>query len=94
MASQTLENIKAVDDCISTSLFQPLISYDKQEIVNLAKQIHTYEHSIQNYKDCCSLISRKPRTKADIKKIRKMEEIIDIEDIVERTLRDMDVVDL
>jgi len=94
VASQTLENIKAVDDCISTSLFQPLISYDKQEIVNLAKQIHTYEHSIQNYKDCCSLISRNPRTRADIKKIREMEEIIDIEGIVDRTLRDMYVVNL
>jgi len=94
VASQTLENIKAVDDCISISLFQPLISYDKQEIIDLSKKIGTYESSIQKYKDCCSLLTKNPRTKANIKQVRKIEELINIEDTVDKTIRDMDVVNL
>jgi len=94
VASQTLDNLKAVRNVVALPIFQPLISYDKQEIIDLSKKIGTYETSIQKYKDCCSLISRNPRTRANIKQVRKIEEIINIEDAIDKTLRNMDVVNL
>jgi tRNA uracil 4-sulfurtransferase len=63
-ASQTLWNLRALDSGSSLPILRPLLSYDKQEIVDLAKRIGTYELSIQEYRDCCSVITRHPKTRA------------------------------
>jgi thiamine biosynthesis protein ThiI len=62
VASQTLQNITATDSGIEIPILRPLVGLDKQEIVDLATAIGTYEESIGKYKDCCSIISRKPST--------------------------------
>ena len=51
VASQTLENMYAISRFVETPVYRPLISYDKEESVNLAKKIGTYELSIQEYSD-------------------------------------------
>ena len=63
-ASQTLWNIGTFDEGSSLPVLRPLLTYDKEEIVSLAREIGTYELSLEEYKDCCSIISRHPRTKA------------------------------
>jgi tRNA uracil 4-sulfurtransferase len=63
VASQTLQNMACIDGGSSMTTLRPLLGYDKDEIVQLARQIGTYETSIQEYKDCCSIISRHPRTR-------------------------------
>lgn len=65
VASQTLTNIASTIRAIDIPLLQPLITYEKEDIVNLAIQIGTYETSIKVYKDCCSLFQRNPRTVSD-----------------------------
>ncbi len=63
-ASQTIWNLGVFDQGCSLPVFRPLLSYDKEEIVTLAKRIGTYEASLEAYKDCCAIISRHPRTRA------------------------------
>lgn len=86
VASQTIDNISLVSSSVSVHLFQPLISYDKQEIVDLSKQIGTYKESIESYKDCCSIVSANPRTRANPSRLLELETRFDIETLVEQTL--------
>ncbi len=86
VASQTMENIAQITNTVSIPIFQPLIAYDKQEIVDLAKEIETYELSIENYKDCCSIVSSNPRTKANSRQILALEERMNMEEVIEKTL--------
>ena len=86
VASQTLENICILDRNISMPIFRPLIGYDKQEIINKAKEIGTYEISLEKYKDCCAIVSRKPKTKPKLKKVMQYLEAIELEKIVKEDI--------
>ena len=66
VASQTLQNIACIDAGSSLPTLRPLLAYDKDEIIQLARQIGTYATSILEYKDCCSIVSRHPRTRMKI----------------------------
>lgn len=87
VASQTLENMVAISSGLSTPVFRPLIAYDKEEIIALAKKIGTYELSIKPYKDCCSIIARHPETRARVEKVEELEEKIDISTVISRSLK-------
>lgn len=86
VASQTIENMALVKEAVSLPVFQPLITYDKQEIVDTARKIGTYEMSIEGYKDCCSIVSSNPRTRARREPILEMEKKMNMEDVIEKTL--------
>lgn len=86
VASQTLDNIIATEEVTQLPVIQPLITFDKEEIIKLAKQIGTYELSIQDYKDCCSIISRHPKTKPKLDKIKQLESSISMEKTLHDTL--------
>lgn len=62
-ASQTLWNMAAHDEGSSVPIMRPLLTYDKEEIVALARKIGTYDLSLQEYKDCCAIVTRHPRTR-------------------------------
>ena len=94
VASQTIENIAQLTKTVSMPIFQPLIAYDKQEIVDLAKEIDTYEVSIENYKDCCSIVSTNPRTKANNRQVQILEESMDIDNLIEQTLKLVSVIEV
>lgn len=67
VASQTLESMQAIQEVSSLPMLRPLLCFDKQEIVNLAKQINTYETSILPFEDCCTLFAvTNPKTKPRI----------------------------
>jgi thiamine biosynthesis protein ThiI len=64
VASQTLDNIHAIYDASNLPLLSPLLGYDKEEIITVARKIGTYEISIEEYCDICSyLIAKHPETK-------------------------------
>ncbi len=77
VASQTLENLKCIWDAAKENVYAPLIGFDKEEIIHVAKKIGTYEISIQPYADCCSfLVAKHPETKANLDEIKKIEKNI------------------
>jgi thiamine biosynthesis protein ThiI len=67
VASQTLENVAAVDEAATLPVLRPLIGSDKLEIMEEARRIGTYELSIQDAEDCCTLfMPRNPETHAKL----------------------------
>ena len=86
VASQTMENIVLFREAASLPVFQPLIAFDKQEIVDYARKIGTYEVSIADYKDCCSIVSSGPRTRANRRRVEEFERVMDIETVLGRTM--------
>lgn len=81
VASQTLQNIKTIDQAVKTPILRPLIGYDKEDIIKIAKEIGTYQLSILPSK-ACNAVPVKPSTRARIDRILENEEIIDIDSIV------------
>ena len=92
VASQTMENIVAVDGAVDIPILRPLIGADKVEIVNLVAAIGLEETAAAAYKDCCSIIARHPATRANLAKLHAIEERIDVERVVEEIVESIEVV--
>ncbi|MGI8782231.1 MAG: tRNA uracil 4-sulfurtransferase ThiI [Acidobacteriota bacterium] len=87
VASQTVENLDAVSRAISMPVFRPLIGDDKDTIVQIARQIGTYEISILPDADCCSLfVPEHPETRAALSAIGTIESHLEIPRLIETTL--------
>ena len=87
VASQTLENIRAIEDTAELPVLQPLIGMSKQEIIAVARRIGTYEISIQPFPDCCTLFQpRNPETRAKIERLARAESALPIEELVAECL--------
>lgn len=75
VASQTVQSLAATNQVCDMPVFRPVIGFDKQEIVDIAEKINTYETSIQPYEDCCTIfVAKHPVTKPNVKVIRHSEE--------------------
>ncbi len=74
VASQTMSSLIATNEVCELPVYRPLIGFDKEEIVEVAKKIDTYETSIQPFEDCCTIfVAKHPVTKPNVKIIRKHE---------------------
>lgn len=84
VASQTAEALVVTDQSVSMPVMRPLIGMDKVDIMDLAKEIGTYEKSIEPYEDCCTVfLPKHPVTKPRLEKILKSEEKLDVESLVD-----------
>ncbi|MGC8934593.1 MAG: tRNA uracil 4-sulfurtransferase ThiI [Thermoproteota archaeon] len=92
-ASQTLEAMRVTDTGIGLPIIRPLLGYDKDETVSLAQKIGTYELSIKEYKDCCSIMAKHPITKPNFNTFEKLEKEINLEEIVQETLKNIEVIE-
>jgi len=90
VASQTIENIRASSLGLNSVIFRPLLTYDKQEIVDLSKKIGTYELSIEKYKDCCSILSKSPATKTKLKVFENVLNNVDINLIISKSMKELE----
>jgi thiamine biosynthesis protein ThiI len=89
VASQTIENLRTVDDAIDDSIevLRPLIGMDKQEIVDQASAIGTYEISARSHQDCCVLFEpRAPATRTLPEEAARAEQDLDFEALVGKAL--------
>lgn len=93
VASQTLENLKVIYDASTLPILSPLIGLNKEEIIIMAKNIGTYEHSIIPYPDCCSfMISKHPETRAELENIKGKEVlIINRDELVKNSIKESEV---
>ncbi|MBE8540641.1 tRNA uracil 4-sulfurtransferase ThiI [Geoglobus acetivorans] len=74
VASQTLDNMRTIYEAAQYPVLTPLIGLDKDEIIEVARKIGTYEISILPYEDCCSLLmSRHPVTKTTPEDVMRFE---------------------
>lgn len=75
VASQTMQSLAATNDVCTMPVYRPVIGFDKQEIVDIAEKIGTYETSIQPFEDCCTIfVAKHPVTKPNVEVIRRSEE--------------------
>ncbi|HEX2057446.1 MAG TPA: tRNA uracil 4-sulfurtransferase ThiI [Actinomycetota bacterium] len=88
VASQTIENIRTVDAAVpGVEVLRPLVGMDKQEIVDLATRIGTYEISTRKHQDCCVLFEpRSPATKTFPDQAAGAETELDVETLVGKAL--------
>ena len=87
VASQTLENIRTISAAGTLPILRPLIGDDKEEIMNSARAIGTYETSIIADQDCCSLfIPRHPETMSNLEQAETAERSLDIPRLIETSL--------
>ena len=95
VASQTLENLHMVDAVTDRMTLRPLISYDKGEIVKLARQIDTLETSIQPFDDCCTLfVPKHPETRGRLPILLAAEAKLDVERLVKQAVDSVETVRL
>ncbi|MEM2768746.1 MAG: tRNA uracil 4-sulfurtransferase ThiI [Candidatus Pacearchaeota archaeon] len=90
VASQTLDNISLIIKNSNLPIFMPLLSFDKAEIIEIAKKIGTYEISIIPYADCCSfMIAKHPATKIEEKKFLELIKNLRIKNIIKKSLNNI-----
>jgi thiamine biosynthesis protein ThiI len=79
VASQTIENLTAIEAAARRVVLRPLVTYDKVETTALARRIGTYETSILPFEDCCSLfVPPHPATRARAEDAEKVEAKLDV----------------
>lgn len=84
VASQTAEALVVTDQSVQIPVMRPLIAMDKVDIMDLAKNIGTFETSILPYEDCCTVfLPKHPTTKPKLAKILESESRLDVEKLVE-----------
>ena len=86
VASQTVQSLAATNAVCTMPVFRPVIGFDKQEIVDVALKIGTYETSVLPYEDCCTIfVAKHPVTKPNIKVIQASER--NLEEKIEEMVR-------
>lgn len=74
VASQTLDSLSVTNEAAGMLVFRPLIAFDKNDIVNISKDIETYDISIQPFEDCCTLfVAKHPKTKPRLEDVQNIE---------------------
>lgn len=88
VASQTIESMTVIEDVIdSTVVLRPLITFDKIEIIDIARKIDTYETSIEPFEDCCTVfLPKDPVTKPKLENVLKEESKLDVEKLMSDAL--------
>ncbi|MBS6397049.1 MAG: tRNA 4-thiouridine(8) synthase ThiI [Clostridiales bacterium] len=97
VASQTVASLAATNDVCTLPVFRPLIAFDKEDIVTIAKKIDTYETSILPYEDCCTtFVAKHPVTKPRVDLIRRSELALEekIEEMVEEAIASDEVIEI
>ena len=89
VASQTLESIDTIESVVKIPIIRPLAIFDKQDIINIATKIKTYDISILPYEDCCTVfVPRHPQIKPNLNYTIVEENKINFEDMIVKALND------
>lgn len=92
VASQTMESLVVSDDVSDRPVFRPLVTMDKVDIMDISRQIATYETSILPYEDCCTIfVPKHPKTKPRLEEIIKSESVLEVDKLVEKAIEEMEI---
>ena len=95
VASQTMHSLAATNDVCTMPVYRPVIGFDKQDIVDIAEKINTYETSILPFEDCCTIfVAKHPVTKPNLKVIRRSEKNLEekIDELMETALNTVETI--
>ena len=95
VASQTMESINATNNAVELPVFRPLIGMDKNDIIDIAKTIETFETSILPYEDCCTVfVPKHPETRPKIEKVLQEEAKANLEPLIEEAIKTAEILKL
>ncbi len=92
VASQTIEGLTVTTDVVDMPILRPLIGIDKIDIIDIARDIETYETSILPFDDCCTVfLPKHPVINPKVEDIRKSEEALDVDKLVKQAIDNMTI---
>ena len=96
VASQTLESITVTNAVVDMPVFRPLIGFDKDEIIEIAQKIGTFEKSIEPFEDCCTVfLPDFPLIKPTLDKVVEQENYIaDAEQLINEAIENIETIEL
>ena len=97
VASQTTQSLLCTNAVCTLPVFRPLIGFDKQEIIDVAERIGTFDTSILPYEDCCTIfVAKHPVTHPLLKVIEKSEHNLDdaIEPLMQQALETTETISI
>mgnify|MGYP001413812769 CR=1 FL=1 len=95
VASQTLESLVVTDDAVDMPVLRPLVGFDKVEIMDLAKEIDTYDISILPYEDCCTVfVPKHPVTRPKLNAVIRSEGLLDSDTLIEEALDNLEIIEI
>ncbi len=95
VASQTAEALVVTDSVVTMPVMRPLIAMDKVDIMDKAREIGTYDISIQPYEDCCTVfLPKHPVTKPKLARIEKSESALDVKALVDAAVASEEIIDI
>ncbi|MGI6094938.1 MAG: tRNA uracil 4-sulfurtransferase ThiI [Lachnospiraceae bacterium] len=95
VASQTMHSLAVTNEVCTLPVYRPLIGFDKQEIIDIALKIQTYETSILPYEDCCTIfVAKHPVTKPNLNIIKRSETNLEekIDELLETAIQTTEVI--
>lgn len=97
VASQTMQSLMCTNEVCTLPVYRPLIAFDKQDIVDIAEKINTYETSILPYEDCCTIfVAEHPVTKPVLGVIEMHEHNLDdcIDEMLKKALDEREIIEI
>lgn len=93
VASQTIQGLVVTDQAVNLPVMRPLIALDKVDIIDISKDIGTFDTSILPFEDCCTVfLPKHPVTKPKLENILESESLLDVETLVEDALEGIEKV--
>lgn len=94
VSSQTMESLAVINDVCTMPVYRPVIAFDKQDIIDIAIKIGTYDISIQPFEDCCTtFVAKHPVTKPTLKGIEKSEKRLEkIDELIREAIENTEVI--
>jgi thiamine biosynthesis protein ThiI len=87
VASQTMHSMVAINEVTTTPIIRPVVTMDKNEIIEIAETIDTFELAIQPFEDCCTIFAPpEPKTRPKLEKVLQYESRLDVEGMIERAM--------
>jgi len=95
VASQTVQGLTVTNAVVKIPVFRPLIGMDKNEVIEIARKIDTFETSILPYEDCCTVfVAKHPKTKPRLDEIEKIEEGLQLDELIEKAINETEIMNV
>ncbi len=92
VASQTIYSVDVINRSVEMPVLRPLIGMDKVDIIDISKEIETYETSIKPFEDCCSVfLPKHPVTRPKLEDILQSEQALNIEELILEAINGMKI---
>ena len=93
VASQTLDSMNVINAVTNMPVLRPVVCYDKDDIITLARKIDTFDISIRPFEDCCTIFAPKsPKTKPAMEKVKEFEDKWDYQSMIDEAIKNVEVI--